>query len=98
MLNGNGQNDPADIAALLPRWHELQQGGLPYPVLITGWRDKRRNTRLRRLSSRIANGVRSSLLGDATPESARDCIGTSVGRIVLARRRCEATIAAVRPG
>ncbi len=68
-LDGDGQNDPADIPALLARWHALRQGGSPLPVLIAGWRAKRRDTWLRRLSSRIANGVRSRLLGDATPDT-----------------------------
>ena len=68
-LDGDGQNDPADIPALLARWRELRQGGSAAPVLIAGWRAKRRDTWLRRFSSRIANGVRSRLLGDATPDT-----------------------------
>ena len=68
-LDGDGQNDPADIPALLARWRALQHAGAALPVLIAGWRAKRRDTWLRRLSSRIANGVRSRLLGDATPDS-----------------------------
>ena len=66
-LDGDGQNDPADIPALLSRWRDLWQH--KPPVLIAGWRAKRRDTWLRRLSSRVANGVRSRLLGDATPDS-----------------------------
>ncbi len=68
-LDGDGQNDPADIPALLARWRELRQTGTPPPVLIAGWRAKRRDTWIRRLSSRIANRVRGALLGDATPDS-----------------------------
>mgnify|MGYP002633695037 CR=1 FL=1 len=68
-LDGDGQNHPADIPALLVRWRALQQGTTDGPVLILGWRAKRLDTRLRRLSSRVANGVRSLLLGDATPDS-----------------------------
>ncbi len=68
-LDGDGQNDPADIPALLARWRALRQGGAQQPVLIAGWRAKRRDTWLRRMSSRIANGVRSRLLGDATPDT-----------------------------
>ncbi len=66
-LDGDGQNDPADIPAMLARWRELRQ--TRQPVLIAGWRFTRRDTWLRRLSSRIANGVRSRLLGDATPDT-----------------------------
>jgi dolichol-phosphate mannosyltransferase len=74
-LDGDGQNDPADIPALLARWRELdaaagaQPGRARRPTLIAGWRSKRQDTWLRKLSSRIANGVRSRLLGDATPDT-----------------------------
>ncbi len=66
-LDGDGQNDPADIPALLARWRTLRTQ--PGPVLIAGWRAQRRDTWSRRLSSRVANGVRSRLLGDATPDT-----------------------------
>lgn len=68
-LDGDGQNHPADIPALLARWRSLQQGATSGPVLIAGWRAKRLDTWLRRLSSRVANRVRAGLLGDATPDS-----------------------------
>lgn len=58
VLDGDGQNDPADIpplfAALL----------LSDTAMAVGERRKRRDSFLRRLSSRIANGVRASLLRD----------------------------------
>jgi len=68
-LDGDGQNDPADIPALAARWRELQAVQGAGPVLVAGWRSKRQDTALRKLSSRIANGVRSRLLGDATPDT-----------------------------
>lgn len=68
-LDGDGQNPPADLPAVLARWRALQQGGAQPPVLIAGWRAQRRDTWLRRLSSRVANRVRSGFLGDATPDS-----------------------------
>jgi dolichol-phosphate mannosyltransferase len=37
--------------------------------LLVGWRVQRRDTALRRFSSRVANGVRARLLGDATPDT-----------------------------
>src|SRR5262245_28694258 len=63
-LDGDGQNDPADIPRLL---EARQQNGAAR--LITGHRVARRDTWLRRLSSRIANGVRGRLLGDRTPDT-----------------------------
>jgi dolichol-phosphate mannosyltransferase len=69
-LDGDGQNDPADIPALLERW-QAEGGDDPGrgPLLLAGWRSQRRDTWVRRLSSRVANGVRSRLLGDATPDT-----------------------------
>ena len=37
--------------------------------LVAGYRKKRQDTWLKRVSSRVANGVRSRLLGDATPDT-----------------------------
>ena len=99
-LDGDGQNDPADIPRLWARARaenlaaELRAGtGAtgrsvaatsanarphaedPYGadagpcVLVAGWRVARRDTRTKRLTSRIANGVRARLLGDATPDT-----------------------------
>jgi len=68
-LDGDGQNHPADIPALLARWRELHQARPEQAVLVAGWRAKRLDTWLRRLSSRVANRVRSGMLGDATPDS-----------------------------
>jgi dolichol-phosphate mannosyltransferase len=63
-LDGDGQNDPADIPALL----EMRDAN-PDLAMICGHRTKRRDTALRKLSSRIANGVRGGLLGDDTPDT-----------------------------
>jgi dolichol-phosphate mannosyltransferase len=63
-LDGDGQNDPADIPALLAR--AQREHGL---VLVAGHRTQRRDSAVKRLSSRFANGLRSALLGDATPDT-----------------------------
>jgi dolichol-phosphate mannosyltransferase len=68
-LDGDGQNDPADIPALAARWQTLHDAAPDTPVLIAGWRNKRQDTPLRRWSSKVANGVRARLLGDATPDT-----------------------------
>lgn len=65
-LDGDGQNDPADIPQL---WAMVRDRDPDRPVLIAGQRVNRRDTRLKRLSSRIANAVRGSLLGDRTPDT-----------------------------
>ncbi len=64
-LDGDGQNDPADIPALLAR-ARAQDDPL---VLIAGHRVSRRDTRMKRIASRLANGIRARLLGDATPDT-----------------------------
>ena len=70
-LDGDGQNDPADIPKLLAV-RDGSGGGAAAPAnlqLVAGYRRKRQDTWLKRLSSRVANGVRSRLLGDATPDT-----------------------------
>lgn len=55
-IDGDLQNDPADIATLLPytQTHDL----------VCGWRVTRNDTPMRKVSSRIANAVRSAVTGD----------------------------------
>ena len=65
-LDGDGQNDPADIPALLDRFREADNPDL---LLVTGERQKRRDSLLKRLSSRVAKAVRGTLLGDHTPDT-----------------------------
>lgn len=66
-LDGDGQNDPADIPRLLERARQGAAGALP--LLVAGHRVSRRDSRMKRVSSRIANAVRGRLLGDATPDT-----------------------------
>lgn len=66
-LDGDGQNDPADIPALLTKLTDPSQ---PDNLeLLAGWRAQRNDTFLRRLSSKVANGVRARLLKDNTPDT-----------------------------
>ncbi len=66
-LDGDGQNDPADIPALIAALADPKQ---PANLqLLAGWRNKRQDTWIRKLSSRVANGVRSGLLKDNTPDT-----------------------------
>jgi dolichol-phosphate mannosyltransferase len=65
-LDGDGQNDPADIPAL---WSFVQAEPENARLMAAGWRTTRKDTRVKRLSSRFANRLRARLLGDATPDT-----------------------------
>ncbi len=65
-LDGDGQNDPADIPKLIAARDSPVGRGVQ---LIMGNRTMRKDTPFRRLQSRIANGVRGGLLGDGTPDT-----------------------------
>jgi len=65
-LDGDGQNDPADIPRLLAA---RDAPGHDAVRLYMGHRVNRRDTLIRRISSRVANGVRSRMLRDATPDT-----------------------------
>jgi dolichol-phosphate mannosyltransferase len=66
-LDGDGQNDPADIPRLVST---ARAGASTSPLgLVIGHRERRADPRIKRLSSRIANGLRSRLLHDSTPDT-----------------------------
>src|SRR5690606_9302962 len=62
-LDGDGQNDPADVPRLLAM---ARHGGVE---LVAGHRLARRDDWLRRLSSRVANRFRNALLHDGVPDT-----------------------------
>ena len=64
-LDGDGQNDPADIPKLLAKF-ETANDRLG---LVGGVRARRKDTASRRLASPIANAVRQSLLHDGAADS-----------------------------
>lgn len=66
-LDGDGQNDPADIPRLFAMLNA--DDGAPPLQLICGRRERRRDSAVKRLSSRIANAVRSRMLSDHTPDT-----------------------------
>jgi dolichol-phosphate mannosyltransferase len=63
-LDGDGQNDPADIPRLLAR--AQAEGGA---ILVAGHRVNRKDTWVKRHTGRIANAIRARLLRDATPDA-----------------------------
>lgn len=61
-MDGDGQNDPADILHMLKFLNDSK-------TIILGNRKKREDNILRKLSSRIGNGIRSRLLKDDCPDT-----------------------------
>lgn len=55
-MDGDLQNDPADIATLLAYTKDYD--------LVCGWRKNRHDSLVRKVSSRVANAVRSAVTGD----------------------------------
>jgi dolichol-phosphate mannosyltransferase len=64
-LDGDGQNDPAFIPALL----KTLETGAPRVGLVAGQRIGRKDTGFKKFQSRIANGVRSAVLRDGTRDT-----------------------------
>lgn len=65
-MDGDGQNDPADIVALV----EAARAGGSRLGLVAGQRRQRRDVLARRLASRLANGLRQALLRDGCRDTA----------------------------
>lgn len=66
-LDGDGQNDPADILPLLAM---IRNPDAPTALrLIIGQRRRRRDRWAKRAAGRVANTVRARVLGDATPDT-----------------------------
>lgn len=66
-LDGDGQNDPADIAKLLQTLRDAPDGD--NVGLVSGVRRQRKDSLSRRLASRIGNGIRSRLLNDGATDT-----------------------------
>lgn len=78
LIDGDLQNDPGDIPKLLD---EISRGA----DLVCGYRAQRRDTRVKRLTSRIANAVRSRYTKDGVRDTGctlkamrRECVATLV--------------------
>lgn len=64
-LDGDGQNDPADIPKLLAE----RDRAAPSVKLFAGWRVQRRDSGSKRLASKWANAIRTRMLRDDTPDT-----------------------------
>jgi glycosyltransferase involved in cell wall biosynthesis len=78
LIDGDLQNDPADIPKLVG---EVSRGA----DLVCGYRAQRRDTRVKRLTSRIANAVRSRYTKDGVRDTGctlkamrRECVAALV--------------------
>src|SRR5881296_1227521 len=78
LIDGDLQNDPADIPRLLA---EIAHGA----DLVCGYRARRKDTPVKRLTSRIANAVRSRFTKDGVRDTGctlkamrRECVGALV--------------------
>ncbi|MFD0740127.1 glycosyltransferase family 2 protein [Lysobacter koreensis] len=64
-LDGDGQNDPADLPKLLAQ----RDTAAPDTKLFAGWRVDRRDSGSKRWASKWANAIRRRLLHDDTPDT-----------------------------
>jgi glycosyltransferase involved in cell wall biosynthesis len=76
LIDGDLQNDPADIPRLLA---EIERGA----DLVCGYRAQRKDTLVKRITSRVANSIRSRFTKDGVRDTGctlkamrRECIGT----------------------
>jgi len=65
-LDGDGQNDPADIPRLITALAEHDSDKL---WMLAGFRHQRNDTGWRRFSSKFANAIRQAILHDNTPDT-----------------------------
>jgi len=63
-LDGDGQNDPADIPKLLAALRAD-----PQATMVSGVRVRRQDSASRRLASRLGNGFRRAMLGDGATDT-----------------------------
>lgn len=66
-IDGDGQNDPADIPALYKQALALPDSTVDF--CIAGFRHKRQDSGWKKFQSKIANKVRRALLDDGVPDT-----------------------------
>ncbi|MCB9982192.1 MAG: glycosyltransferase family 2 protein [Rhodospirillales bacterium] len=67
LMDGDGQNNPADIKQLYECFRDNEKNNKK--IMVAGWRMKRQDSSLRRISSKLANGIRSFFLGDGVKDT-----------------------------
>lgn len=66
-LDGDGQNNPADIPLLYNQWVSVPEG--TRMLLVAGQRQKRMDSSLKKFTSRTGNAIRSFLLQDGVRDT-----------------------------
>jgi len=66
-LDGDGQNDPADIPKLAEAYQQNENKASLW--MLAGYRHQRNDTGWRKFSSRFANSIRQAILQDKTPDT-----------------------------
>lgn len=71
VLDGDGQNDPADLPAMLRAYRTANPPDAPPAsvAMVAGRRVVRHDSAMRRMSSRLGNAVRRALLRDGSLDS-----------------------------
>ncbi len=65
-MDGDGQNDPADIPLLYKKWQQTPTSAM---LLIAGQRTKRMDNLLKKFTSRTGNAIRNFLLKDGVGDT-----------------------------
>ncbi len=68
-LDGDGQNDPADLPRLLAEMKRLNTSSGGNVAMVGGVRVKRKDTASRRMASKIGNGFRNWMLKDGAADT-----------------------------
>ena len=68
-MDGDGQNDPSDILFLLENFRQETQAYDLNAVIVIGHRVMRKDTLIKRCSSRVANFIRTKFLKDCAPDT-----------------------------
>lgn len=68
-LDGDGQNDPADLPRLYRAYVEALEKSASLAVLVAGQRLKRQDDWRKKIASRLANAIRAAWLNDATRDT-----------------------------
>lgn len=67
VMDGDGQNDPADFPALLAAYRDPSA---PKDLrFVQGHRQKRKDTLAKRLASKVGNAIRQGLIRDGAPDT-----------------------------